>query len=52
MIISHYEDKDTLIQQLNSDENKGLSSLQVEENRKKYGNNSLKAKKKKTLKAE
>lgn len=49
MIISHYEDKDTLMQQFNSDENMGLSSLQVEENRKKYGNNSLKAKKKKTF---
>ena len=35
MIISHYEDKDTLMQQFNSDENMGLSSLQVEENRKK-----------------
>lgn len=49
MIISHYEDKDSLIKDLKSNADCGLSSSQVEENRETYGSNSLKQKKKKTF---
>lgn len=49
MIVSHYEEKEVLIQQLDSDENNGLTLSQVEKNREKYGRNTLKAKKKKTF---
>ena len=42
MIVSHYEEKEVLIQQLDSDENNGLTLSQVEKNREKYGRNTLK----------
>ncbi len=47
-MLFHSESKETVLQNLSTDEKNGLSSEKIEELRKKYGENKLKEKKKKT----